>query len=110
MKEFFSTILFGVFVVLFLIIVIGFSQLCAEKYKLAYPDPNKDISVSEVFHTNNSDVTLEFLFEHDGVKVYRFRDGHTTVYYTDVRGKTYSKSGGKFPDIHDVETVETGWR
>ena len=32
------------------------------------------------------DYDVEFLFEHDGCKVYRFTDGRT-VYFSDCRGK-----------------------
>jgi Domain of unknown function (DUF4884) len=43
---------------------------------------NNAISVQP---TNNSNVKLELLFEHDGCKVYRFLDGNP-VYYADCRG------------------------
>ena len=56
--------------------------------------------------TNNPDVTLSLLFEHDGVKVYRFYDGGHAVYYTDARGKTaWQQSNGKTSSPKSVETV-----
>jgi hypothetical protein len=61
------------------------------------------------YKTSNQEIKVELLFEHDGVKVYRFYDGRT-IYYTDARGKTSwseTHSNGKSSSIitHDVETV-----
>jgi hypothetical protein len=56
--------------------------------------------------TSNTNFKVELLFEHDGVKVYRFRDVGT-VYYTDARGKTkWTVSNGKTTSDVSVETVE----
>lgn len=41
---------------------------------------------------------IEFLFEKDGCKVYRFQDGGHNIYWTDCRGKVenvYQQSSGK---------------
>jgi hypothetical protein len=38
--------------------------------------------------TNNKDVQVSLLFEHNGVKVYRFYDNGSYVYYADARGST----------------------
>lgn len=39
---------------------------------------------------------VEFLFENEGCRVFRFNDGGHFVYYTDCRGNTtYSASYGK---------------
>lgn len=32
--------------------------------------------------SNNADVPVDLLFEHDGCKVYRFKDGGYNIYYT----------------------------
>ena len=37
---------------------------------------------------NNKTYTVEYLFEHDGCKVYKFQDGFQTVYFTNCRGET----------------------
>jgi hypothetical protein len=37
-------------------------------------------------------IKVEFLFEHDGIKVYRFLDGGHAHYFTD-RGETMSAQG-----------------
>lgn len=50
----------------------------------------------------NSEFQVEFLFEHDGCRVYRFVD-HRTVYYTDCRGTTSSSyRSGKHTYYDDV--------
>lgn len=41
-------------------------------------------SVSE----NNRDYTVDYLFEHDGCKVYRFYDRGHYVYFTNCNGQT----------------------
>ena len=39
---------------------------------------------------NNKDYEVEYLFEHDGCKVYRFIDGSDYVYFTNVRSDVTS--------------------
>lgn len=56
--------------------------------------------------TNNSEVKVELLFQHEGVKVYRFYDGGRRIYYTDARGKVEYNTGGKNNVTHSIETVE----
>ncbi|AEI50468.1 DUF4884 domain-containing protein [Runella slithyformis] len=41
----------------------------------------------QVYSTTNRNYTLDLLFEHEGCKVYRFKDGERFVYWTDCRGK-----------------------
>lgn len=41
----------------------------------------------QVLTTSNQNYTLDLLFEHEGCKVYRFKDGERYVYWTDCRGK-----------------------
>jgi hypothetical protein len=38
--------------------------------------------------TNNPDYRVEFLFEHDGCRVYRFLDNGYYVYFTTCTGET----------------------
>jgi len=50
----------------------------------------------ETAATSNSDISVELLFTHDGVKVYRFYDYGHAVYFTDARGGTsWEQSDGK---------------
>ena len=56
--------------------------------------------------SHNGNYQVEFLFEKDGCKVYRFYDGRY-VYYSDCRGKiesTYT-TGGKHKTTHYDETL-----
>jgi Domain of unknown function (DUF4884) len=39
---------------------------------------------------NNSTYKIEYLFEHDGCKVYRFLDNSNFVYFTSCNGETTS--------------------
>jgi Domain of unknown function (DUF4884) len=41
---------------------------------------------------NNKSYTVEYLFEHDGCRVYRFQDGNQYVYFTNCTGSTFSRS------------------
>lgn len=41
---------------------------------------------------NNKDYTVEYLFEHDGCKVYRFQDGSYYVYYTNCKGDAVART------------------
>ena len=58
------------------------------------------------------DYDVVFLFECNGVKVYRFRDCYTgeCVYFTNANGKTYyeyTKSKGKFSVTCKVQSLNT---
>ena len=56
--------------------------------------------------TNNPDVQVSLLFEHDGVKVYRFYDDGSYIYYTDARGSTmWRENRGKTTKPVEVETL-----
>jgi hypothetical protein len=56
--------------------------------------------------TNNPDVNVLFMFEHEGIKVYRFYDNGMAIYYTDARGKTaWTQHHGKSSSPVGVETV-----
>lgn len=61
------------------------------------------VSISK---SNNPEIPVELLFEHDGVKVYRFEDNGRSIYYTDARGKTEWYTSGKHPVNRSVETVK----
>jgi hypothetical protein len=57
--------------------------------------------------TNNKDVEVSLLFEHDGIKVYRFYDNGSYVYYVDARGSTLRKvSNGDYSKPQVVPTVD----
>lgn len=80
-----------------LLLCVGVMQGCKS-------DP---ISVEQ---SSNGQIQIEFLFEKDGCKIYRFLDGTQRVYYTDCTGKTHyqeyhsnGKGGGYYED-HDTTT------
>lgn len=41
---------------------------------------------------NNHNYQVEYLFEHDGCKVYRFRDGTYYVYFTNCNGEAIART------------------
>jgi hypothetical protein len=41
---------------------------------------------------NNKEYVVEYLFEHDGCKVYRFYDRGDYIYFTNCRGETIAKT------------------
>lgn len=65
--------------------------------------------ISQTFPPNNPTYKVEYLFEHDGCKVYRFRDEFNWVYFTNCRGETIS-----YPDsakvIRNTTNLKTGNR
>ena len=57
--------------------------------------------------SSNPEIRVGLLFEHEGVRVYRFYDEGRAIYYTDARGKTeWHRSNGKVATHHEVNTVE----
>lgn len=41
---------------------------------------------------NNQDYKVEYLFEHEGCKVYRFKDGSYYVYFTNCNGEAIART------------------
>jgi hypothetical protein len=50
----------------------------------------RQIPVSKVIPENNKTYRVDFLFEHDGCKVYRFIDAGERVYFTNCNGDVTS--------------------
>lgn len=60
-----------------------------------------------ITQVQQGDFKVEFLFENDGIKVYRFFDGGRPVYFTNVEGRVqydYS-TGGKHSHRVPAETI-----
>jgi hypothetical protein len=59
----------------------------------------------------NGNFTVEFLFEQNGCKMYRFRDGGRYVYWSDCQDKTqsdYNQPRGKGGSVtYNEETITT---
>ncbi len=79
------------------------------------PEPSKPKLTKEQirkleYEQRLKDYNVQFLFECNGVKVYRFRDGED-VYFTDANGMTkyqYTTRTGKFShQTHRVQSINT---
>lgn len=56
----------------------------------------------------NGSFTVEFLFEQNGCKMYRFKDGGRFIYWSDCQGKVqsdYNTRSGKTSVTHNDEAV-----
>lgn len=54
--------------------------------------------------------TVEFLFEQNGCKMYRFEDGDRYIYWSDCSGKTqinYTTQTGTVRTTHNIQTITT---
>lgn len=58
---------------------------CAVPAKPIYSKPTE----------NNKDYKIEYLFEHEGCKVYRFSDMGNWVYFTNCNGETITSDSTK---------------
>lgn len=56
-------------------------------------------------NTNNPEIAVHFLFEYNGIRLYRFNDGRNTVYFSDARGMVEYDTGGKNSVRIQSETV-----
>ena len=58
--------------------------------------------------TQSGDFKVEFLFENEGCRVYRFDDGGTKIYFSDCKGKTehhYTQMVGKIMITKNAQTM-----
>lgn len=58
----------------------------------------------------NGNFKVELLFEQNGCKMYRFRDGGRRIYWSDCSGKIqsdYTTRSGKHSTTHYEETITT---
>ena len=62
--------------------------------------------ISTVAPHNNETYKVEYLFEHDGCKVYRFMDRGNSIYFTNCRGTVSCVENDSARTITQVET----WR
>jgi len=53
--------------------------------------------IARIIPDNNKSYEVQYLFEHEGCKVYRFQDGTDWVYFTNCRGETIA-----YPDSTKV--------
>ena len=74
------------------------------------PKLTKEQIRKQEYEQRLKDYDVKFLFECDGVKVYRFRDGED-VYFTNANGMTkyqYTTKSGKFSHTtHRIQSINT---
>ena len=75
------------------------------------PKLTKEQIRKQEYEQRLKDYNVQFLFECNGVKVYRFIDGNTCVYFTDANGMThyqYTTRTSKFSHTtHRVQSINT---
>jgi hypothetical protein len=54
----------------------------------------------------NGDFTVEFLFEQNGCKMYRFEDGGRFVYWADCEGRVVSSYKSKSHKTQTTKSIE----
>ena len=74
------------------------------------PKLTKEQIRKQEYEQRLKDYHVDFLFECDGVKVYRFRDGED-VYFTDANGMVYyqytTRTGNFSHQTHRVQSINT---
>ena len=74
------------------------------------PKLTKEQIRKQEYEQRLKDYDVQFLFECNGVKVYRFCDNGGNVYFTDANGMTYykyTKTMGKTSQTHRVQSINT---
>lgn len=61
-------------------------------------------SPQETARTTNPDFVVEFLFDHEGCRVYRFRDEGHVHYYTSCRGSAITVRNPKLGGPDEIQT------
>lgn len=75
------------------------------------PKLTKEQIRKQEYEQRLKDYNVQFLFECNGVKVYRFIDGSEFIYFTDANGMTryqYTTRNGKYSHAtHRVQSINT---
>lgn len=74
------------------------------------PKLTKEQIRKQEYEQRLKDYDVRFLFECNGVKVYRFTDRNKDVYFTDANGMTkyqYTTMSGKTSTTHRVQSINT---
>ena len=83
---------------------------CVNNHEPPKPKLTKEQIQKQEYEQRLKDYDVKFLFECDGVKVYRFRDGED-VYFTNANGMTkyqYTTRVGKYSHTtHRVQSINT---
>ena len=82
-----------------------------KKPKPPKPKLTKEQIRKQEYEQRLKDYDVKFLFECDGVKVYRFLDRNRLIYFTNANGMTkyqYTTRAGKFSNqTHRVQSINT---
>ena len=74
------------------------------------PKLTKEQIRKQEYEQRLKDYDVQFLFECNGVKVYRFSDLNRLIYFTNANGMThyqYTTRAGKFIQTHKVQSINT---
>lgn len=96
--------------ILLLLLIAMFMSCDYEIREKAEPVKPK-LTKEQEYQQRLQDYKVVFLFEYDGIKVYRFQDPNTyqCVYFTNTNGKTYYEyieSHGKYGSTkHEIQSI-----
>lgn len=84
---------------------------CVNNHEPPKPKLTKEQIRKQEYEQRLKDYDVKFLFECDGVKVYRFLDRNRLIYFTDANGMTkyqYTTKYGKFSHTtHRIQSINT---
>ncbi len=83
---------------------------CVNNHEPPKPKLTKEQIRKQEYEQRLKDYDVKFLFECDGVKVYRFIDGNYKVYFTNANGMTYyqyTTMQGKISYTRKVQSINT---
>lgn len=83
---------------------------CGYEIRLKEEPAKPKLTKKQEYQQRLKDYNVVFLFECNGVKVYRFRDSYTgeDVYFTNANGRTYyeyTEILGKLETTHKVQSI-----
>lgn len=83
---------------------------CVNNHEHPKPKLTKEQIRKQEYEQRLKDYDVKFLFECNGVKVYRFIDGNYKVYFTNANGMTYyqyTTMQGKISYTRKVQSINT---
>lgn len=83
---------------------------CVNNHEPPKPELTKEQIRKQEYEQRLKDYDVQFLFECNGVKVYRFIDGNYKVYFTNANGMTYyqyTTMQGKISYTRKVQSINT---
>ena len=83
---------------------------CVNNHEHPKPKLTKEQIRKQEYEQRLKDYDVKFLFECNGVKVYRFTDRYTEVYFTNANGMTYyqyTTMQGKISYTRKVQSINT---